>query len=255
MGYREILVKIFDPVFSPLLDLPPFLVIFIITLVATFIITIIYKLVTDQDLMKRLRQDQKDAQKKLKELKDHPEKLVQHQKEMWAKNMELMKHSFKPTIFTFLPIIILFGWLSFHLAYVPLAPNTNFDVSMMFDEGVNGEVILVGERLNLHSNSTQTVTNGEVRWTLSGDMGRYILEFNYGDFSYDKPIIISEKQEYEEPIKVVNANGVKQIVVHNKELKPLGDFSLFGWKPGWLGTYFVLSIIMSFTIRKLMKVH
>lgn len=255
MGFQDFLVNIFDPVFEPLLGLNPFLVILIITFVATLIVTIIYKLVTDQDLMKRLKQDQKDMQKKLKELRNHPEKLAAHQKEMWGKNLEMMKHSFKPTIFTFIPIIILFGWLSAHLAFFPLTPGVPFDVSVMFDPEVNGEVNLVANNLNVDGNLTQTISNGEAKWALSGGVGKYVLEFNYKDNVYEKPLIITNEQSYEQPVKQINTGGVKSIIVHNRELKPLGSFSIFGWNPGWFGTYFILSIIMSFGLRKLMNVY
>jgi uncharacterized membrane protein (DUF106 family) len=36
---------------------------------------------------------------------------------------------------------------------------------------------------------------------------------------------------------------------------PLGAFSLLGWHPGWLGTYIILSLIISLLLRKVMKVY
>ena len=48
---------------------------------------------------------------------------------------------------------------------------------------------------------------------------------------------------------------IKENEIKYEKFTPFGDFSLFGWKPGWLGTYIILSIILSFVIRKLLKVH
>lgn len=50
-------------------------------------------------------------QKELKELKDNPEKFMEAQKMMMEKNMQYMKHSMKPTLITFVPLILIFGWL------------------------------------------------------------------------------------------------------------------------------------------------
>src|SRR3989344_2654043 len=174
----------FDFMFKPLLGLHPFLIIFIITLIANIIITVIYMLVTDQDLMKRLKQDQKDMQKKMKELKNDPDKFMEHQKLMWAKSMEYMKHSMKPTLFTFLPIIILFGWLSSNIAYDPIHPNGVFNVSMIFEDGVYGNVSLSAMGLVFVGDKVAEIKEGVASWKLKGDEGKYILEFSYNNQLY-----------------------------------------------------------------------
>jgi uncharacterized membrane protein (DUF106 family) len=249
------LSTLFDPIFAPLLGLGPFWIIFAIALIATVIITIIYKIVTDQDLMKRLKEDQKDMQKKMKEFREHPEKLAQLQKEMWSKSMEQMKHSFKPTMFTFIPILILFGWLSAHLAFVPLYPGEPVYVTVNFDSGIEGTAKIVAQGLELLSEEQAEIEDGKSSWKLQGPSGKYILEFYHEDQIYEKTILITSKQSYEPPVKNVNDGKVKSIEVLHKEVKPFGNFSFFGWKPGWFGTYFLLSIFLSMSIRKLFKVH
>ena len=126
----EFLNPILNPIFGPLLALPSFFAIAIIAFIITLLTTLIYKYATDQDLMKRLKQDQSDMKKKMKEVKHDPEKLQAHQKEMMQKSMELMKHSMKPMLYTFIPVIVLFGWLSANLAYFPLTPGESFTVTV-----------------------------------------------------------------------------------------------------------------------------
>jgi len=65
-----------DPIFSPLLKLNPLVGIALISFLISAIITVIYKYVTDQNLMKRLKEEIKAFQKEMKELKDHPEKVT-----------------------------------------------------------------------------------------------------------------------------------------------------------------------------------
>ena len=101
----------FNAVFGPIMNLPDPLNLFIIAFILTGIITIAYKYLTDQKKMKELKEEMKGMQKRMKELKDQPDKMMALQKDSMKKNMEYMKHSMKPTLFTFVPIIIIFSWL------------------------------------------------------------------------------------------------------------------------------------------------
>ncbi|OYT41536.1 hypothetical protein B6U80_01185 [Candidatus Pacearchaeota archaeon ex4484_26] len=83
----------------------------VISFIISIFITLIYKYATNQQEMKRLKDELKELQKKAKEHKNEPEKVLEIQKELASKNLEYMKHSFKPMIYTFIPIIIVFWWL------------------------------------------------------------------------------------------------------------------------------------------------
>ncbi len=58
-----------DPIFSPLLNLPTLLAITLLSFLISLIITLIYKFATDQDLMKRLKEEMKELQKEMKDLR------------------------------------------------------------------------------------------------------------------------------------------------------------------------------------------
>src|SRR3989344_634911 len=102
----------FDLVFGWVIVINPVFGVAFVSFILTLIITLSYKYLTDQLLMKSLKDDIKILQKKLKELKDNPTKVMEVQKEAMEKNMKYMMHSLKPTIITFLPLILIFGWLS-----------------------------------------------------------------------------------------------------------------------------------------------
>ena len=241
---------VLDPILDPLLSLAPFWIIFIIGFLITLFTSLIYKFATDQDLMKRLKQDQKDMQKKLKEIKENPEKLQMHQKEMMQKNLEYMKHSMKPMLYTFLPIIILFGWLGTHLAFSPIFPGEPFSVELNLNEEIQNVTLKTSLELISYD-----VSDNVHSWSLKGDEGEYLLEFHIEDKIYEHKVIISNDQRYIEPLKQFNDNKISFIKTGNAELKPLGSVSIFGWEPGWLGIYLVISVILSIVIRKLLKIH
>ena len=83
----------------------------IVSVAITLIMTLVSKYLTNQDRMRELKDVQKACQIKLKENKDNAKKMAELQKQILECNMELMKHSMKPLLFTFIPLILLIGWL------------------------------------------------------------------------------------------------------------------------------------------------
>ncbi len=240
-----------------LLKMPPFLAILIISFVITLVTSLVYKFTTDQKKMKKLKDDMKEYQKKIKEFsKSDPQKAMSIQQEAMKQNMEYMKHSFKSTLYTFIPIIIIFGWLNIHMAYYPIMPNQPFNVTTYFTEGYAPIVSISSiPELELISNATQSIINGQATWLLKGTEGDYKLTIDYNNEKYDKPLIISSERKYEQPEKVITDSKLKKIVVGNEKILPFGSISFFGWKPNWLWAYIILSILMSLGIRKILKVY
>ncbi len=89
----------------------PKLSVIIVAFLITFIMTLITKKFTNQKRMKELKDKQKDLQKKIKEVKGDTKKMTELNKEMMEISMELLKHSFKPTLYTLVPLLIFFWWL------------------------------------------------------------------------------------------------------------------------------------------------
>ncbi len=243
------------PVFKPLLALGPFWAVLIISLVISLIITIVYKLVTNQELMKKLKEEQKEYQKKVKSLKDNPQEMMKVQKEAMKKNMEYMKHSFKPTLITILPIILIFGWMSAHLSFEPIYPGETYSITAIFEKGISGQVELIpDENTELLSGAFQDI-NSETTWKLKSKEGYHLLELKYDNQSYTKKVLITKELAYEEPFTLFQHSDLKQIQIDYNKLQPLGDFSLFGWRPGWLGLYIIFSLIFSISLRKILKIY
>ncbi|MFH1682946.1 MAG: EMC3/TMCO1 family protein [Candidatus Woesearchaeota archaeon] len=246
-----------NPIMGPLLKLGPFWAILIISLVVSALITLVYKLVTNQKLMKELKEEQKEYQKKLRSLRDNPAEMMKVQKEAMKKNMAYMKHSFKPTLITMLPIILIFGWMSAHLSFEPIYPGETYSITADFQKGISGEIELFpDEDTQLLSEAKQQINSG-VTWQLkSKTEGAHILEFNYDNQSYTKKVLITKELAYEEPITVFQHSDLTVIRTEHSKLRPLGQtFSIFGWQPGWLGIYIILSLIFSLSLRKIFKIY
>ena len=75
----------------------------------------------------------------------------------------------------------------------------------------------------------------------------YLIEFYSIAFDMNLPFDVEKAA-----ISLIEAWYLRH---YNKKVKPLGNVSLFGWKPGWLGVYIIFSIIFSMVLRKLLKIH
>ena len=250
MGIVE---TITNPILNPLLHLGVLWALIIVSLLVSLLVTFIYKFVTDQEEMKRLKTELKDYQKQMKESKESPEKLIELQKKAMSVNMQYMKHSFKPTLITFIPIILIFGWLNAHLAFVPIMPGEEFTVGVLFEDGAQGKAHIVApDGIEIIGEDVKEVNSG-AEFALKGvKEGNYFIDIEYEGTIYSKEVVVSTEQNYAEQIKTFNGAS---ITLGYEKLKPLDELSLFGWKPGWLGLYIIFSLVFSMALRKMMKLH
>jgi uncharacterized membrane protein (DUF106 family) len=203
--------------------------------------------------MKQLKDEMKEFQKEIKELRKEPEKAMEVQKRSMQTNMKYMTQSMKSTLYTLIPIIVIFGWMSANLAYDPILPGQDFTTTVTFEKNTEGIVELsVPRGITIDGDGTKDVKDSEVKWVLSGDEGEYLLEYIFDGEKYSKEVLITKEKRYKEPVKIVKGDVVKSITIDNKPNKIL---NLFGWKIGWLGSYIIFSIIFSILVRKVIKVY
>ncbi len=254
MVFAEIgafLTRLFDPVLSPLLRFDPWLTILIVSFAVALLSSYVYKWVTDQDLMKRLKAELKEFQAEMKTLKDQPQKLMEVQRRMMETNMKYMTQSFKPTFFTFIPLILVFSWLAAHMAYEPIMPGDQFSVSAIVENGIGRNITLeVPVGLTLISDATQKINSEEVTWTLTGDSGEYDMTFVIDGDRYTKDVLISSEREYVPFEKAIDDDALKKLRVNQDRVQvtPLPFWN------GWLATYIIFSIVFSIGIRKALKI-
>lgn len=266
---------ILNPIFSPLLMLPYLLSIILISFIISLLIVIIYKKFTDQTMMKALKEEIKDLQDKMKKLRDNPKEMMSIQKRAMESNFKYMMHSMKPTLITFIPILIIFGWLNTHMAYYPLVEDKEFSVLLDFKEGFNinnTESMTFVEIMNVQdmevlNGVNQTILDNKATFTMKGKVGEYTLKFKHinenGDEEYTKDIIITKSIDdrvYKAPVQVNRGKIIKMITVSNEKILAFKNILLLKDIPwiktfGWLGAYILFSILFSLGLRKLLKVY
>ncbi len=245
--------NLLNPIFNPLLNLPTLVAVIMLSFLISLIITVVYKYTTDQNLMKQLKGEMKEFQKEIKELKKEPEKAMQVQKKTMQTNMKYMMLSMKSTLYSILPIILIFGWMNVNFAYDPILPGQDFTTTVVFEENAGGTIELsVPKGITINGDSKKEIKDSTIKWILNADEGEYLLEYLFDGKKYNKEVLITEENKYKEPIKMIKGNVIRSIEIDNKPKKLL---NLFGWKVGWLGTYIMFSILFSILIRKIIKVY
>lgn len=101
----------FDATLGRVLSLPQPLGLFLISFFLTLALTLVYKWMTDQKLMKSLKEEMTAMRGEMKQYKQDTQKMMELNKKVWDKNMVYLKHSLKPNLITLIPIIIIFSWL------------------------------------------------------------------------------------------------------------------------------------------------
>lgn len=88
--------------------------IIILAFIVSFFISLVNYFVMDKDKMRALKERQKAIQQEMKHHKDNHAKMMELNQELMGQMGETFKHSFKPMLITFIPIIIFFsimkGW-------------------------------------------------------------------------------------------------------------------------------------------------
>ena len=243
---------ILNPIFSPLLKLPTLLAVILLSFLISVIITVIYKYTTDQNLMKQLKEEMKEYQKKIKELRKEPEKAMEMQKKAMQSNMKYMTQSLKSTLYSFIPIILIFGWMSAHFAFMPIQPQEDFTITLNLNPGVDGTVTMnAPDGVIIRSNAQQEISDGKATWKLKGEAGEYLIGISVDGKKYDHEILIDGRY-YKTPIKKIKDDKAQDITTN---LQKNIILNLFGWKLGWLATYIIFALMFSIIVRKAIKVY
>jgi uncharacterized membrane protein (DUF106 family) len=244
--------SIFDPVFVPLIRISPLLAVVVLSLLITFIMTIIYKYMTNQKRMKEMKDKLNGFQKEIKAAGKDQKRMMEINKEMMMINAEYMKHSLKPMIVSWIPVLLIFAWMSANLAYYPIHPGEAFNATLKFAPGVSGNVTISSfPQLSIEGSTTKPVENSIAYWALSGNEGSYTLSFSFQNRSYEKKVKISSGTGYENPVTKL-AGNITSIEISNRAMKvvKIGNFSM-----GWFWSYFILALLFNTILRKIMKVY
>ena len=176
----------------------------IVALIATLFSTVVYKYTTDQLLLKRIKRETKELQEKSKSFKDNQEKLMQINKEIMSKSFEQMKITFKSSMYTMLPLLIVFIYLAGNFTYEPIKPNEQFELNI-YSNNKSIEYQLPKKIKLIEVNNIEEDKNYITNLKLiSNNTGLVIIPIE----NTKHRILISDKIEYEDPIQEISNSKI-----------------------------------------------
>lgn len=116
---QNIVHSILDPTAGVLLGYNVTIGLIIITAVISLILSLVQKYTTDQNELRKLRQEQKLLQEEMKKYKEHPEKLMELQKKQLEFIPRTMDLTTAPLLYTTIPILLFFRWFYDYFTLYP----------------------------------------------------------------------------------------------------------------------------------------
>jgi len=84
----------------------------IITFFINLAQTLVHKYTTNQEELKKLRDDQKKFQEEMKQLKNQPDKMLELQKKQFKNFPKSFSLSMQSAVYTIIPLILFFRWFN-----------------------------------------------------------------------------------------------------------------------------------------------
>ena len=197
---------------------------------------VVNKLTINEKQADKYRADIKKLQNELKGLDPKSDEFNKKQDEMLDKNMWIMKQQFKPMMFTFLPYIIVFYFLTPIFAYNTIA------VGSMVNVNVAGTGTIFSDCLHI-----DTAVSGSFKNITAVSSDDCTAKFGTTELALD---LVGSSS-----VKTYEANGLKMTVTPPEKVYiPLPiSIPLAGKSLGWLGTFIWSSLFASLILTKLLK--
>lgn len=107
---KESIHAVLDPTLGRALTSSLNLTFFLIVLFFTLLTTLLQKYLTDQATIKQLKEEQRALQKQMREMREHPEKILQLNQRSLEITMQLLPLTLRPVMYTTVPFLLLLRW-------------------------------------------------------------------------------------------------------------------------------------------------
>ncbi len=107
---KDLVHGILDPSAGALINWNTTWGMLILVLIISIVTTFVQKFATDQKTLRELKAEQKAIQEEMKRYREHPEKMMEFNKQSMALMPKIMSITMKGSFFTIIPFVLLFRW-------------------------------------------------------------------------------------------------------------------------------------------------
>lgn len=259
MAILDPLYAVYNALFAPLLQAGglytgALLTIGLISVVLAVILTLLYKFLTDNEERKRLKEKAKEYKEKADEARknDNDEKMQKYMEQSMKVNKDMFKMNLKPMAVSFAIVLLIFPWMS--NVFTPSATlhattNTSFTGNFTYQGetvDLTAEQTLIEEldetRLTVETSDGTTVVNAQVQDDELTVLDKEPVPVGSSDWE------VKNMQRLENTDK--DGTGLQlqlSLITVAMSLPLIGNLE-------WLGFYILISIPLTFGLRKAMGV-
>lgn len=256
------LANFMDHLLGWLLRFPSDVQLFAVAIGSALILSAVRILTTDQDLLKRCRQDKARLKVLIREAKARQDlaAVKRHRATLGMIAMKQFRQEGRPLLASLIPIVLLATWALNRLEVHPLKPGDRFEFTVQFPISGVGKFAHLSpvEGLTAESGWIQEITaaadHGAATWRLAAT-DSCTLRLRTDRESFEHPILVGTRT-YAAPVKV----HAGHLLATEVKLSPV---KLFGIVPGipaihfppWLVAYLLIVIPFAVIAKKVLKVY
>jgi len=262
-------LSIMDAVLGWLLFLPRDLALLIVGIGTASIITGVRIFTTNQDLLKRCKNDKARLGDLIKEAKKHKDQgaLLRHRATRQQIDMKVFKAEGRPTLASLIPIALVCIWCFGRVAYLPLDPSTDVRVRAYFPVSRIGEFTHMVPEDGIQpkngwiqkikaDESGGKVENGVAEWVVGCTKRKepYLLTFRFNGESYTHELLV-DGVRYAGPLTFYPGKDIGAIEVVTPEYKLLGLVPGFWGIQPWLLAYLIMVVPFSLCLKPILRIY
>ncbi len=222
------------------------------------------RLVTDQPLLRRVRQDQRRLKQLIREARvsrDDPAQM-RYRRTAGAVAVLRMRQELRALLVSLIPLAVLMTWASQRIHYLPPTPQEPVEFVALLPSSAVGAVTHLVPISGLQSQGGWVreiepsrgpgSPRGTANWVLqaTASNGPYLLTIRFRDRSLEHPLLIGQPR-YAATRQIHGDDFETELRL--REYRPFG-VEMGGWLPPWLLGYLVLALIAYLLLRRILRV-
>jgi hypothetical protein len=274
---NRLLTALFDAVLGPLDRLPPMAGLVVLSLVTAVAVLFAFKWTADQQALLRSKRGMQAAVFEMRLFNDDLAALFRAQGDVLRHTLGYLRHSFAPTLWLLLPMVLLMIHMEFHYGYAGLAIGEPALVTLRFVDGAalpnqkgtvtgsggTGPALEAPKGIAVETPGVMLPSAREIVWRIRPhQQGAYELRVQLPAGTVEKTLLVSDAvgrrspkrpgdsilQQFLYPSErpVISPPGIAEFAV----AYPAREVKVAGWNVGWSGVYLGLTLLFAFALKR-----
>ncbi len=266
MKFLNLISMFFDFVLTPFAGMSSYVGLTVISVVTGVVMVFLYSLTTDQEKLKKIRDQIKILFLEIRLYKDDMAEMFAIQKDILKQNFRYLRYTLKSAIVLIIPILFILVDMNVRYSYSPARPGQSFIVSAFAEDQISLERIELNlpPGLTLEVPAIRVTQESRVSWQVrAGSSGISKLTFNQGQDAVVRNIVVSNRIQRVYPDMDKGKTWTSKLI-------PFGEFlpadspiqrihieypiqsSFLGLQPGWLYYFFLVSVVAGLIVKRWM---